>query len=121
MAKRAIQPFEGKYDVIGGFLKYGEDPIKGVIREVREETGLKVKIIQFLGIYMDIYGKGGKAILNIYYIGKIISGKIKAHDDVASLEWFSINNLPHPAFKNQEEVFRDLQKWYLELGHSSKE
>lgn len=116
LAKRSIDPFKGKYDVIGGFLKYGEDPLTGVVREAKEETGLKVKVTRMLGMYMDIYGKGGKYTLNIYYIGEIISGKMKAGDDAGSLKWFPIANLPKPAFKNQIEVFKDLQKQYPSRG-----
>jgi len=112
LGKRATEPFKGKYDVIGGFLKYGEDPIAGVLREVKEETGLKVKITDLLGIYMDTYGKGGESTLNINYIGKIVSGKMKASDDVAELEWVPIDKLPEPAFKSQIKTFKDLQKWY---------
>jgi ADP-ribose pyrophosphatase YjhB (NUDIX family) len=112
LGKRAIEPFKGKYDVVGGFLKYGEDPITGVLREAKEETGLTIKITDFLGICMDTYGKGGDYTLNIYYVGEIVSGKMEASDDVAKLEWFDINKLPKPAFKNQEKVFKDLQKWY---------
>lgn len=114
LAKRAIEPFKGKYDVIGGFLKYGEDPVTGLMREIKEETALKVKITEMFGFYMDTYGKGGKQTLNIYYIGKIISGKMKPNDDVAELTWFPILRLPKPAFKNQERVFKDLKKWYTQ-------
>ena len=53
LAKRGIEPRKGEYDVVGGFLKYGEDPVKGVIRETREETGLTVKLLHFLGVYME--------------------------------------------------------------------
>jgi len=116
LGKRAINPFKGKYDIIGGFLKYGEDPIAGVLREVKEETGLKIKIIELLGIYMDTYGDGGESTLNICYIGKIVSGKMKASDDVAELEWVPIDKLPKPAFKSQIKTFKDLQKWYLSRG-----
>jgi ADP-ribose pyrophosphatase YjhB (NUDIX family) len=116
LAKRGIEPFKGKYDIIGGFLKYGEDPVTGALREVKEETGLKIKILDMLGIYMDTYGKEGEPTLNINYIGEIVSGKIKASDDVAELEWFPINKLPKPAFKGQIKTFMDLNKWFLSRG-----
>ena len=99
LAKRNVEPFRGEYDVVGGFLKYGEDPVTGVRRETAEETGLKVRIIKMLGVYMDTYGKGGKRTLNFYYVGEIISGQIKAKDDVAELEWFSLNKPPSPLSK----------------------
>ena len=113
LAKRGLEPFKDKYDIVGGFLKNGEDPITGVLRETMEETGLKIKILDLLGIYVDTYGKGGESTLNINYIGEIISGKMKAADDVAELEWFDIKKLPEPAFKSQKKVFKVLRKWYL--------
>ncbi len=112
LAKRAVEPFKGKYDIVGGFLKNGEDPVTGVLRETKEETGLKIKILDMLGIYMDTYGKDGIQTLNINYIGKIVNGKMKASDDVAELEWFPITKIPKPAFKGQIKAFKDLQKWY---------
>jgi ADP-ribose pyrophosphatase len=33
----------GKWDFPGGDLEFGEDAIGGIIREIREETGLEVK------------------------------------------------------------------------------
>ena len=116
LAKRNVEPFKGRYDVVGGFLKYGEDPITGVLRETHEETGLKVKILGALGVYMDTYGRGGKCTLNFYYIGSIISGRIRAKDDVAELRWFPINKPPRPAFRSQVKVFKDLRKWAVDRG-----
>lgn len=112
LAKRAVEPFKGKYDVVGGFLKFGEDPVTGVLREAKEETGLRVKILEMLGIYIDTYGVPDKYTFNVYYIGEIVSGKAKAADDVSDLAWFDIDKLPKPAFKNQKKVFKDLQKWF---------
>lgn len=34
------------WDLPGGELDFGEDPIKGIIREVKEETGITVKSIE---------------------------------------------------------------------------
>ena len=41
MITRGIEPFTGKYAFPGGHVDYNEDPIKGCIRELEEETGLK--------------------------------------------------------------------------------
>lgn len=112
LAKRALEPFKGKWDIVGGFLKNGEDPLTGVLRETKEETGLKIKILDMLGIYMDTYGEADKYTFNVNYVGEIVSGKIKPQDDVESLEWFPIGRLPKPAFKNQVQAFKDLQKWH---------
>jgi hypothetical protein len=51
LIKRRYAPFKGKYALPGGFIKYNEDPEQAVIREVREETNLAVKIISKIGTY----------------------------------------------------------------------
>lgn len=111
LSRRGVKPFLGLYDVIGGFLKPGEHPFEGVGRETKEETGLDIKIISLLGIYMDKYGPGGNNTLNFYYIGEILNGEPKPADDVEELTWFPIDKLPKPAFKSQVKVFEDLKKW----------
>ena len=115
LAKRSTNPYKGKYGVVGGFLENGEDPKSGALREVKEETGLTARIEKFLGIYVDKYEKG-EFTFNLCYVGRIAGGKMKAQDDVASLEWFDLDSLPKPPFKSQIEVFKDLKKWYFGRG-----
>jgi len=80
LSKRGIEPRKGIYDIIGGFLKEDEYPQKGIIREVKEETNLNVRIEKILGIYRDTYGINDEPTLNIIYIGKIVSGEMKPQD-----------------------------------------
>ena len=44
------------WDVPGGFLEEGEHPLDGLRRELREETGLEVEPVRFVGVWMDVYG-----------------------------------------------------------------
>lgn len=119
LAKRKKDPAKRKYDIIGGFLGWGERPEKGALREVLEETGLKIKLIDTLGIYINpSYRYQGETTknLDIFYIGKIVSGKARAQDDVETLRWFSIKNPPkNIAFASVKKGLKDLQKWHK--GH----
>lgn len=114
VARRALAPYKGAYDTVGGFLHSGEDPKHGAIREFKEETGLDVKIIDFLDIYPDQYGKDGDHTINIVYIGEVLGGSEQAQDDVAALEWIEIENLPVPSggFASTDAALRDLKVWY---------
>jgi ADP-ribose pyrophosphatase YjhB (NUDIX family) len=111
LTKRAIEPYKGAFDIIGGYLKNGEHPIDGVRREAREETGLDIIPTEILGIYMDQYGKDGDMTLNIQYIGEIKGGEMKAQDDVASLHWIPIEDLPiDVGFQNTKDTLIDLKR-----------
>jgi ADP-ribose pyrophosphatase YjhB (NUDIX family) len=105
LARRAAEPFEGRWDIPGGFLEEGENPIDGLQRELKEETGLEVEPQRFLGAWMDRYGgdSTAEATLNLYWTARIVAGNPHPADDVSELRWFDRDALPGPdelAFEN---------------------
>ncbi|AGT11099.1 NUDIX hydrolase [Paracoccus aminophilus] len=50
MARNALWE-EGSFGLITGFMEAGESPEAGVCREVFEETGLRAKVLRFLGAW----------------------------------------------------------------------
>jgi ADP-ribose pyrophosphatase YjhB (NUDIX family) len=105
LARRAAEPFQGRWDIPGGFLEEGEDPVDGLRRELKEETGLDVEPQRFLGVWMDRYGgdSTAEATLNLYWIARIVDGDPEPADDVSELRWFDRNALPRRdelAFEN---------------------
>jgi ADP-ribose pyrophosphatase YjhB (NUDIX family) len=105
LARRAFEPFKGAWDIPGGFLEEGEHPVDGLRRELREETGLDVEPLDFLGIWMDRYGgdSTAEATLNLYWTARATGGEPAPADDVDDLRWFAPDELPQPdqlAFEN---------------------
>jgi ADP-ribose pyrophosphatase YjhB (NUDIX family) len=96
LARRAVAPFQGFWDIPGGFLDEGEDPLDGLRRELREETGLEVEPDRFLGIWMDRYGgdSTAEATLNLYWTARVVGGEAAPADDVSELRWFDPDELP---------------------------
>jgi 8-oxo-dGTP diphosphatase len=110
LAQRGVEPFKGHWDVPGGFLKAGEHPEEGTRRELLEETGLEIRTTDLLGMYMDTYGEGSYYTLNLYYIATVVRGELRVMDDVAALEWFSLDDLPNEyAFQHQYQMIEDLK------------
>lgn len=113
LARRGREPYKGAYDIIGGFMEAHELPEAAAIREAKEETGLDITITALLGIYVDRYGDDGDYTLNIHYIGEVVGGKMQAMDDVASLEWVPIDEVPlNEGFQNTRDGLRDLKAKY---------
>jgi 8-oxo-dGTP diphosphatase len=98
LARRAHDPDAGLWDVPGGFLDEGEHPHDALRRELREETGLEAEPGRFAGTYMDTYGDGpgAETVLILVYEARVTSGVPAPADDVAELQWFSRDALPHP-------------------------
>lgn len=115
MVRRAENPWKGMWDVPGGFCEPGEHPMDTAQREVFEETGLRARIVGFLGIWLDEYPEATgilKRTLNIYYHA-VPSGPIRLAleaSEVAEAAFFSPRQLPGPlAFPRHVPVA--LQAW----------
>ena len=91
LARRDREPGEGKWDLPGGFLEEGEEPLAGLQRELREETGLEVESVAFLGAFVEPY-------LDRFVLGltwkAVAEGDAAAADDVAEVRWFAADELP---------------------------
>ena len=84
-------------------------------REVREETGLDVEPLEFLGVWMDRYGgdSTAEATLNFYWTARVRGGEAAPADDVDDLRWFARDELPPAdelAFDNVPLVLRAWQE-----------
>ncbi|MCP4713807.1 MAG: NUDIX hydrolase [Deltaproteobacteria bacterium] len=111
LARRGIEPYYGGWNAIGGFLGYGEDPLKGLQREVKEETGADCIVKDFITMEADIYGDGGCALLNTYFTVQLLSDNLTPQDDVSELRWFSITKLPEDIpFTSDRKALAKLKK-----------
>jgi ADP-ribose pyrophosphatase YjhB (NUDIX family) len=115
LGRRAHEPAAGKWDILGGFMDEFEQPLDTLRRELREETGLEVEPVRFVGAVSDRYGEDGNATLNLCWTARVVSGEAMPADDVAELRWFAAGELPPTAelaFPNTSSLlalWRDLR------------
>lgn len=91
----------GAWGLPGGSIDPGEEPADAVVREVFEETGIRVKPERITGIYSGpeytmTYANGDQAVhMVIIFLCSVVSGEPRINDD-ESLEvyFFPINDLP---------------------------
>ena len=56
LMRRARDPWQGAWEVPGGFCEPGEHPRDAAVRELREELGLTARPVAYLGAWVDRYG-----------------------------------------------------------------
>lgn len=87
---RSHEPGKGLWSVPGGRIEPGETDEQAVIREVREETGLKVTCGRLLGAAV-LAGTAGAIVDVRDYVadvaGGAAAGAAVAGDDAAGLRW----------------------------------
>jgi ADP-ribose pyrophosphatase YjhB (NUDIX family) len=114
LGRRARDPQAGLWDVLGGFMEEFEQPFDTLRRELREEAGVDVEPLDFVGAIADRYGEGGNATLNLCWTARIVGDdRPRPGDDVAELRWFAPDELPSRdelAFENTAQLLVNWQK-----------
>ncbi|WP_394514476.1 (deoxy)nucleoside triphosphate pyrophosphohydrolase [Priestia aryabhattai] len=91
IAKRhSKDPLGGKWEFPGGKIEPGETPKECLVREIKEELGVEVKIGPFYD--ENVYSSQDHDIHLLFYWAEVITGKMipVVHDD---LKWTTIEEL----------------------------
>ena len=110
LIQRGHEPFKGCWAFPGGFMNMDETTEQCAVRELEEETGLKVSNIQQIGAYSKVDRDPRGRTVTVAYLAIIDKPEaVKGLDDAAKAQWFPISNLPKLAF-DHEEIMKDAIK-----------
>lgn len=101
VATRSKEPAKGTLDLPGGFCDCHESAEEGVIREVLEETGLKVTATRYLFSIPNIYSYSGMEIhtMDLFFECRTADkATLRAADDVQELQWMALETLDSNLF-----------------------
>lgn len=91
--RRGRAPFQGHWALPGGFCERGETTEDSCAREVREETGVEVRIGAVRGVYSDPRRDPRGHTVSVLYDAIAIGGSARGGDDAAEARWFSRQEL----------------------------
>ena len=98
LVERAKPPLEGYWSLPGGVLEVGERLDEGIRREVREETGLRIKTLGVVEIFerimRDAAGRAEYHYVLIDYLCRVTGGTLCAASDCADAQWVERRRLP---------------------------
>jgi 8-oxo-dGTP diphosphatase len=113
LIRRGSEPLKGEWSIPGGTLELGESLENGVVRELKEETGLTVRIVEMIEVFDRIYegeadAAGGELsqpssdaqkkgprfhYVIIDYLCERIDGEAKASSDVTDVAFAAEDEL----------------------------
>ncbi|RLE53657.1 MAG: NUDIX hydrolase [Candidatus Methanomethylicota archaeon] len=110
LVKRKKPPFEGFWALPGGFVEYGETVEAAVKREVFEETGLKVEVLDLIGVFSKPDRDPRGHVISIAFLTKAIGGTLKEGEEVGEVRAFKVDSLPENLAFDHGEIIREALK-----------
>ncbi len=102
LIRRGTEPLLGQWSIPGGTLELGETLMEGTARELKEETGLEVTVLDMIEVFERInFGRGADEtwtsleekkrprfhFVIVDYLCERISGAAAAGGDVTDVAW----------------------------------
>ncbi len=112
LIQRGFEPFKGCWAFPGGFLNMDETAEECAIRELEEETGLKIKTVRQVGAYSKVDRDPRGRTITIAFLAVVDEiMEVEGQDDAAVARWFPLNALPPLAF-DHAEIMDDVRVLY---------
>ena len=112
LIERGADPYKGCWAFPGGFLNMDETTEQCAVRELEEETGLKILGLQQIGAYSKVDRDPRGRTITVAYLAVLDSPcEVVGQDDAAKAQWFPLNDLPKLAF-DHDEIMSDAIKCY---------
>lgn len=102
----------GKWELLGGGLDHGEDPIDGLKREIREETGLTVTKVSDAPMFFVTAKRidGANYLANVIYQIELADLNFTPSEECQELRFFSLQEMGDLVANGQ--VFSNVEKLY---------
>ncbi|MHA1583106.1 MAG: NUDIX hydrolase [Candidatus Baldrarchaeia archaeon] len=113
LIKRAGDPGRGLWSIPGGLVELGEKIKDAVRREVKEETGLDVRVGEIADvteiITRDEEGKVKYHFVIVDFFAEVLRGELKPSSDALEAKWVEFKDLrKYRLTETVERLFRKL-------------
>jgi len=107
LTKRVYQPYPDFWEIPGGHKEDNETSEECAVREMREETGLVVRVVKYID---KIINKKEKQTTRVY-LCRLKTNRIELGAEVSDIKFYNLNDLP----ENMVPVHRDVLVKHKEM------
>ena len=118
LIRRGKEPLRGRWVVPGGTVELGETLEQALVREMEEETGLRVEPGEVLTVFDRIMREAGTVRYHyviVDYLCSYVSGEARAASDAEAVAWarpgeLAAYDLPQKASEVVQDAFERLSR-----------
>jgi 8-oxo-dGTP diphosphatase len=116
LVERRNEPCKGCWAFPGGFMNIDETVEQCAKRELEEETGLKLDVLEQFHTFSKVDRDPRERVITVAFIGLVKQAEVKGGDDAAKAQWFPIKDIPQLAF-DHDYILRLAQRTLKERIH----
>ncbi len=109
LIERGLEPYKGMWAFPGGFMKIDESAEQCAVRELVEETGLKLTYLEQLKAFSGVCRDPRERVISVAFYALVKSSEVKGGDDAAQAQWFPVDKVPQLAF-DHDYILREAMK-----------
>lgn len=109
LGRRARGRYAGLWCVPCGYVEWDEDVRAAASRELREETGLEVRVGAVLAVHSNFHDRARQTV-GVWFSGEIVGGTLVPGDDLDALAYLPLDAPPPLAFPTDAEVLATLRQ-----------
>ncbi len=118
LVRRKLEPYKNCWALPGGFVQMDEDLAAAARRELQEETGVKDIYLEQLGAYGTPERDPRERVITIAHLAivNLFDHPVQPDTDAEEAAWFSLDDLPEPAFDHCRIIKDGLERLQQKAG-----
>ncbi len=99
------------WEIPGGQVELSESLREAAMREVEEESGIRIEITGFCGIFQTV----SRSICNFLFVGRPVGGELRTSAESVEVAWHplpeALDRVTWPTFRRRIEMSLDSASW----------
>ncbi len=93
LTKEKLESGRDIWIIPGGGVDFGEDLEEALIREMKEELGIDIKISKFLKFHQAVFPDFNYHSVIFFFLAKPLSDKLKLEEKIIEAEFFTLSQI----------------------------
>lgn len=117
LIQRGGEPYRGCWAIPGGFMDMDETAAQCAVRELEEETGIRLSDVHQIGAYSKVDRDPRGRTVSVAYLTIVDAPlPVTGLDDAAKADWFHLSALPELVFDHADILHDALDCYHRLLG-----